>query len=360
MTRLRNIVLGGIAALAIGGVAGSATAMESGTFQNRLNGATIGLPLGAAAPPGIYTGLETAYLGVSTGTSGPSTGNQCVGTGNGACAKLPAIAQAVPLLWVPGWNFLGATYSASLVQAFYVFTTCGQGPAPNNTGSCSGGSPLTGGGFVYTNTFFNPIALSWNLGGGLFVSAGFNFTAPDGTKGGVGNFTPNPDYWTFEPSFAVSYLGNNWVASANFFYDINTRSSGNCCVPGVIGSPPLPAGGNITSGNALYGDLMALYKFGKWSVGPVGYFEVQTTADSGNCTPFGAGTPNGSFCGKYQTAALGALVGYDFGPVDLQVWFTDQIAGQDTPAGRGSLDVWTRLGFRIWAPEAPHPLVTKN
>ncbi len=78
MTRLRNIVLGGIAALAIGGVAGSATAMESGTFQNRLNGATIGLPLGAAAPPGIYTGLETAYLGVSTGTSGPSTGNQCV------------------------------------------------------------------------------------------------------------------------------------------------------------------------------------------------------------------------------------------------------------------------------------------
>ena len=61
-----------------------------------------------------------------------------------------------------------------------------------------------------------------------FVSAGFNFTAPTGTKGrGVGNFTPNPDYWTFEPSFAVSYLGNNWVVSANFFYDINTASSGN-------------------------------------------------------------------------------------------------------------------------------------
>ena len=38
---------------------------------------------------------------------------------------------------------------------------------------------------VYTNTFFNPIALSWNLGGGLFVSAGFNFTAPTGTKGGA-------------------------------------------------------------------------------------------------------------------------------------------------------------------------------
>ena len=345
MTRLRNIVLGGIAALAIGGVAGSATAMESGTFQNRLNGATIGLPLGAAAPPGIYTGLETAYLGVSTGTSGPSTGNQCVGTTGGACAKLPAIAQAVPLLWVPGWNFLGATYSASLVQAFYMFTTCG---SPG--GSCSGGSPITSGGMVYTNTFFNPIALSWNLGGGLFVSAGFNFTAPTGTKGGgsFANFTPNPSYWTLEPSFAVSYLGSNWVMSANFFYDINTASSGTCCVSGALNN-----GLKITSGNALYGDLMALYKFGKWSVGPVGYFEVQTTSDTG-CDPAGA------LCGKYQTAAAGALVGYNFGPVDLQVWFTDQFVGQDTPAGKGSLDVWTRIGFRLWGPEAPTPLVTKH
>ena len=127
MTRLRNIVLGGIAALAIGGVAGSATAMESGTFQNRLNGATIGLPLGAAPPPGLYTGLETAYLGVNGGSGGIASDNQCAAVSGGGCANLPAIAQAVPLLWVPGWNFLGATYSASVVQAFYMFTACGNG-----------------------------------------------------------------------------------------------------------------------------------------------------------------------------------------------------------------------------------------
>jgi hypothetical protein len=343
MTRLRNIVLGGIAALAIGGVAGSATAMETGTFQNRLNGATIGLPLGAAAPPGIYTGLATVFLGVNPGNSGSSTGNQCAVTASGNCAKLPAIAQAVPILWSPGWNFLGATYSASLVQAFYNFETCGG----NATGSCSGPNPVTAGGFVYTNTFFNPIALSWNLGHGWFVGAAFNFTAPTGTKATAGvNFTPNPDYWTLEPAFAVSYLANNWVASANFNYDINTRSQGNCC-----------AQTQITSGNALYGDLMALYAFGKWTVGPVGYFEYQTTSDTGGCNP----APGVNLCGKYQTAALGGLVGYNFGPVDLQVWVTDQFVGQDTPAGKGSLDVWTRLSFRIWdlAP-APHPLISKN
>ena len=44
------------------------------------------------------------------------------------------------------------------------------------------------------------------------------------------------------------------VASANFFYD--TRSQGVCC----------SVNSGITSGNALYGDLTAVYKIGKWSV----------------------------------------------------------------------------------------------
>jgi hypothetical protein len=347
MTRLRQIAMAGLAAIAIGGVASSASAMETGTFQNRLNGATIGLPLGAAPPPGIYTGLETAYLGaIGTGTNnGQSAGNQCAttpATGRN-CAVLPAIAQAVPLLWVPGWNFWGATYSASVVQAFYVYTTCGA----NANGSCAGGSPLTGGGFVYTNTFIQPINLSWNVGGGWFIGTAFSFTPPDGSRAG-GQFTPNPDYWTFEPSISFSYLGNNWVASANFFYDINTKSTGNCCA----------ANNTITSGNALYGDLTAVYKIGKWSIGPVGYFETQTTSDTGGCNP----TPAVSLCGRYQTAAAGGLIGYDFGPVDLQVWVTDSFIGANTPQGSGGINVWSRIGFKIWGPDAPaaRPLVSKN
>jgi hypothetical protein len=350
MTRLRQIAMAGLAAIALGGVASSASAMETGTFQNRLNGATIGLPLGALPPPGLYTGLSTAYLGMLSGSSnsGASTGNQCAAAGT-RCAVLPAIAQAVPLLWVPGWSFFGANYSASLVEAFYMFTTCGgntfnaAGPVAG-TGTCATGNPITGGGMVFTNLFVQPINLSWNLGGGWFVATAFSFTAPTGTKAG-GGFTPNPDYWTLEPSVSISYLGNNWVASWNNFYDINTRSEGTCC-----------AATNITSGNAIYGDLMAVYKIGKWSIGPVGYYEFQTTSDTGNCTP----APGVNLCGRYQTAAAGALVGYDFGPVDLQVWVTDQFVGRDTPAGVNALDVWTRIGFKIWGPDAPRPLVGKN
>jgi hypothetical protein len=121
------------------------------------------------------------------------------------------------------------------------------------------------------------------------------------------------------------------------------------------------ANNTITSGNALYGDLTAVYKIGKWSIGPVGYFEVQTTNDTGTCNPVIGGVVQ-NFCGRYQTAAAGGLVGYDFGPVDLQVWVTDSFVGNNTPQGTGGLNVWSRIGFKIWGPDAPaaRPLVSKN
>jgi len=60
--------------------------------------------------------------------------------------------------------------------------------------------------------------------------------------------------------------------------------------------------------------------------------------------------------------ALGGLLGYDFGPVDLQVWVTDNIVGENSPDGPGAIHVWTRLGFKLWGFEAPAamPLVAKN
>jgi hypothetical protein len=347
MARLRRIAMAGLAAIAIGGVTNSGSAMETRTFQNRLAGATIGLPLGALPPPGLYAGLSTAYLGMlsGSGTNGASTGNECApAIKSGSCRMLPTIAQAVPLLWVPGWTIFGANYSASVVEAFYVFVACGGGTGTGNAGGgCGGSSPIASGGFVYTNTFFQPINLSWNLGGGWFVATAFSFTAPDGTRL---SGTPNPDYWTFEPSIAISYLSNNWVASWNNFYDINTKSQGICCA----------SNSTITSGNAIYGDLTALYKFGKWSIGPVGYYEIQTTADTGTCT----GSPGVKRCGSFQIAGAGALVGYDFGPIDLQVWMTDSFLGHDTGQGAGGLNVWSRIGFKIWGPDAPRPLVSKN
>jgi len=356
MTRIKQLALGGLAALAVGGMASSALATEGGSFENRLSAATIGLPLGALPPAGLYTGLETAYLGMPQGVG--STGTFIPG---GVHLVLPAIANAVPLLYVPGWNFLGATYAMSVVQAFYVNTTCTPG-----LGSCaaaglfgSGNNQIVGGGFVTANTTFSPLILSWNLGNGFFVSSGFTFMAPDGTRTNfaTGQVTPNPDYWTFEIPFAISYLANNWNITGNFFYDINGATQGNCCTAFNAGPPT--AGLGETSGNLFYGDLHALYKFGKWSMGPVAAFEVQTTADTGSACSSVGGIALG-VCNKTGAASVGGLIGYDFGPVDLQVWVTDTIWSQNFAEGTGTMNVFTRLGFRLWAPEAPKPLVAKN
>ena len=180
MTRLRQIAMAGLAAIAIGGVASSASAMESGTFQNRLNGATIGLPLGAAPPPGLYTGLETAYLGMIGDNSGHSVGNQCARVSWwGLCCPARArsggpAALGAGLELVARWR----PYSASVVQAFYVFTACNQ---PGSGGNCNGSGPTRIRRLRVHQHVLQPIALSWNLGGGWFMSAGFNFTSPNGT-----------------------------------------------------------------------------------------------------------------------------------------------------------------------------------
>ncbi len=96
-----------------------------------------------------------------------------------------------------------------------------------------------------------------------------------------------------------------------------------------------------------------LYKVGKWQFGPVAYFEAQTTTDKPGggiaCTP--------AICGNQSQIAIGGLVGYDFGPLAVQLWFDDTVECQNAVCG---LDVWGRLTVRIWGPDAPRPLVGKN
>jgi hypothetical protein len=41
----------------------------------------------------------------------------------------------------------------------------------------------------------------------------------------------------------------------------------------------------------------------------------------------------------------------------MQVWVTQSVFRQDAIDG---LTVWSRLGFKLWGPEAPKPLVAKN
>lgn len=344
MTRLKNLALGGLAALAVGSFASSAFAIEPGTF-NYLAGASNGIPGGAAAPPGVYTGLTSVE-----GIYEPMTGVQGVGpSGSENGIKLGAFIDVVPVVWSTGWNFLGASYSVAVIQPF---VTTIVGPAGSSSTNISAGVGPTGvpGNVAFAdfaqfmiNTVWQPINLSWNLGNGWFFSAAFSFQGPDGTMSG----TPNPDYWTFEPGVGISYLSANWNVTANLAYSIYTASPGT---NSALGGTPL--GVNYTNGNLFAGDTNALYKIGKWEIGPVADFEVQTTADSGNAAACAA-----KLCNYQSTLYLGGFVGYDFGPVDIAVWVIDPVIAENTAQG---LTVFSRVGFKLWGPEAPKPLVAKN
>lgn len=335
MTRLRRIILSSFAAaLLAAGAAKQSFAIEGSDFTNYLRGATQGIPAGALPPPGLYGGfgLNATGLGGKAGV-----GNQAIP----GMATAPAFGYGVNLLWVPGWTFLGASYGAGIVQGMYIGTAESSLNPPFAASSVN--SQLA-------NTTFIPAILSWSLGHGWFAALALNVIGPDGSQWAstLASVDLNPDYWTVAPGFAVSYLDANWTASANLRYDINSASRGV-----TMGAPFLAGAGNgFISGNELFGDFTLLYKIGKWSIGPVGYFEAQTTADRPGlgvaCTP--------AICGFQSQIAVGALVGYDFGPVAVQTWFDQTVECANAVCG---LDVWARMSFRIWAPDVK-PLVAKN
>jgi len=209
------------------------------------------------------------------------------------------------------------------------------------------------------NMWINPLTLSWNFKNGWFASTSLSFYIPNGSRY---DGSPNPDYFTFEPSAAVSYLGDGWNLTARFVYNINGESAGH--TGSFAGTPAAAFGNGYRSGDQLYVDLTATKKFGKWEFGPVGYLKFQTTDDRPgggfSCATMLAVT--GVKCGRATDMAVGALVGYDFGPVALKVFFTESVSTKDD---FGGLLVWTKLSMRLWGPDAesaaerPKPLFRK-
>jgi hypothetical protein len=179
---------------------------------------------------------------------------------------------------------------------------------------------------------------------------------PDGSRY---NLTANPDYWTFEPHGAVSYLAGGWDLTAHFLYDFNTASAGHSSP--FAGTPAAIFGMGYRSGDQAFLDVTATKKYGKWEIGPVAYFEWQTTPDQ----------PGGGFtcaqmqaittvaCGRATDYALGGLIGYDFGPVALKMIMTESFFHADE---LGGFALWTKLSIPLSANEAPasKPIAAKR
>lgn len=319
--------------------------MEPGNFGQTLSGTTIGAVLAAPAPPGVYGVMETLI-----GPAGVGTGQNL-----GTTVTVPLWAPA--LYWSTGYHILGANLAMAVVQPFYYTAAFRSNGPPGTTAPLALGDASW---FETTaNTLFTPILLQWKLGNGWFASAGLTLIAPDGSSY---NGTLNPDYFTYEPRLALAYIDKDWHLTANFKYDINTASKGHTGTYAAIAqvvpafAPFAAIGNGYTSGQEAFLDLAATHIFGKWEIGPVASFKWQTTAD----------TPGGGFtcaqvtatlgptrgCGRATNYSLGGLVGYNFGPVNLQVWATDSVYNRDDYAGWA---IYTRMVFKVWGDDAAPP-----
>jgi hypothetical protein len=237
-------------------------------------GETVGVAAGAPLPPGFYF--------VNTGDWGCRNTNPndtCVGV------DIPVIAWSTP------WQLLGARLQF-LVAAPVV------GVDVHNSGNVSG--------------WYNPLVsgqLAWDLGNGwgfsYLLGAYLQVDSPVGF-----------DSTSLNQRFALSYTGNGWNLTANTIWGIQIDSVTGCTT--LIASVATCA----INPNFVNVDLTATKKFGKWEIGPVGYYS----------TDLNSPLPGYQ---KQSQFAVGGLVGYDFGPVILQAYLTTDVyeknyGGHDT------------------------------
>jgi hypothetical protein len=337
-SRLTARALLGAAALITAGL-GQAYAAEPGSNSQTPGGITIG-PGAGAPPPGLYTFDQFFTIQqtlVGPGANGPNTG---------ASTHVGVDVAVKGLLFVPGWTFLGGTYDAVIAQGFANATLSSPlngGWNPNIPGSATGLLEATG----LHNTLIIPVELSWHFGN-IGILAGLGLFAPDGSiSGPTGLNSVGSPWWTFQPEFKISYLADGLNLTANIYDEINTKNTIT----------------NYTSGQVLHADFTATKTIGKWTIGPVAYYQGQITDDVNNGNFYG---PVGNLAGisqRYNVWAVGGLVGYDFGPASLTVWALDDVSATVSNCGGVTASAacttgqgwraYASLSYRLWAPEAP-------
>jgi hypothetical protein len=302
---------------------GGAVNTKAGVFI----GASAGVP-----PPGIY--MFDQVFTYQANLVGPGNVN-ALGNGSGQHTGVQAAVDVQGFLFVPGWTFLGATYDAVVVVPF---------------ASQSAGNPINAQAAGMFNTNIAPVELSWKLGtSGFAVKTGLFIALPDGTKtgaNGLGNIG-NP-YYTFQPELILSYLKDGWNLTAALYEEFNTQNSVT----------------HYTTGDIFHADFTATKTIGNWTFGPVAYYVGQVTNDSCpiSCVSLGGSTL--AHVQSYSVWAVGALVGYDFGPASFSVWATQEVSAKASNASTAAIaadpslttqgtTVFATLSYRLWALEEP-------
>lgn len=176
------------------------------------------------------------------------------------------------LLWATPYQVLGGQVQFIFVAPIAASSVRG---APYNSGW---GQPLLAG------------QLAWDIGNGVGVSYLLGGYLPWDTR-----FLTQSA--SLSHRFAITYAANDWSITANLLYGhfLEKRSPTGVLYPDYL---------NL--------DFAMLKKFGKWQVGPVA---------------FGSTDLNTNVVGYRQQGqvAVGGLVGYNFGPVNVQAYVTRDV-----------------------------------
>lgn len=240
-----------------------------------LPGITTGIPLGALPPNGLYVTDQLYWL----------TGNLVSGSGEEVPVSLESYANALTILWSSPWHVLGATYGAAITQ-----------PAESNGIDARGVGGTSTRNFAVFNTILQPAILSWSLGHGVFLSLSQTIYVKNGTfnsKNGVRLQTSYANnFWTYEPSVAVSYFGPSYTFTANVAYDaMNTTNHAT----------------HYRTGHIAYLDWTIERHIGHLDIGLVGNYTKQLTSDR----HFGRiVAPDGN---RLEHVMVGPIAGYTFG-----------------------------------------------
>ena len=278
----------------------------------------------AALPPeGLYFSNTVT---IESGKLQNGSGNPAVVPGTGSNIKSMNVDLAPSLLWVPGWNVLGANYGMAITQPFQWANT-------DYGGSANGSSTSTKGMF---NTIVTPGILSWDLGDGFFASTALSFYLKNGHSAHeysaaqgryvLGGSSYANNYWTVEPSFSLSYLADGWNLTLTETLDFNTKNEKT----------------DYYSGTMNYLDVTATKKFGPWELGLIGNYTQQLEDDEVNGQTVAAVDGFNSRGNKAMQLEAGPLIAYDFGKVKLTARYLHGIYAEN--AGKIS---FIHLGFSV-------------
>jgi hypothetical protein len=282
-------------------------------FSTTAPGERAGLDLASPLPEGVYF---ADVVSVGSWRDGPKNGDSAVDY------NVPVVVWATP--WTIGGGRVSFWASTPAVLAGF-----------NHLDGAVGG-PAAHGGFV--QGIYNPFIAgqaAWSLGNGFAVSAMVGAYLPI-TGGDFGNLL---NVTTVHELLALSYHDSGWNITVNL-YGGERLDSGSCTA--------IPLTTTCSNNNWFNYDLAVSRTFDRWEFGAVGFGSTDFSVPS---VP-NIRTLGGAIYPRSQAQfALGGLMGYNFGPVIMQLVVATDVYIQNYNAyeTQGIL----RVIVPVWHPESP-------